>query len=1829
MTETHEIRLKIDAGAAQEGSRQFSAAVNSVKAAVRGLERDSSGAFTKINKSMKELGALGKLKVAGVDARSIQNLESFALAQANVVKTTTAASKGITSLVRLIGLLADGYASGRKNSNLFTASIISTNNALARQIVLAQQARAALSQSGRVAATPNVKATGPASVGSAGIPELTRLIVGLSAAYTRLGSASVAAGNAGKTGMDEAAKAARTAAAAQAKQESIQLSVSAAMRRAEIDTARLSDKLSTLGDTAGINRLHTALGTLRAALAGDVTSVAQLRSAIETFNSTTTQMKTGIIAVEGAQRRATSASRDQAKQQQAVASTARQVEQEMRSVAGAANAADAAFRKATGGMRGLENAFSTTFQIGTLFRNLLGSLTLGTLTRSIFEAGNSLDQFGVTMKVATGSFAGAQAEMAFLDNMTRTLGTDLTAARDSYSKFAISSSLAGVAAKDTQEIFSSVSMALSVLGKGTEDQNLAFLALEQMMSKGTMSSEELRRQLGERLPGAVNLMAKALGVTTLELNKMLKAGSIQSADALPKFAAEIRKEFGPGLVDATKRAGFALGTVRGEMTRLMETTANAGFMQVLAAEFSKLTTTLQSPEVYDAARKLGDGFAVGAEMAGDALLFLATHINEIGTAVKDVVNGLIIRQLALGGAAFVAFAQRGVVAVASVTDFLTGQTVGASAADRHTIAIQNNTRAMLANAAASAGGATSVAGLAAAQSGAALTGPIGNVTRAGGAVGGLGRAAAGAGAVLGGLTRILGFLGPAALAASIAFSVLPMMFSDTKKDADRFADGLAEALRRSGASFDEFKNTVATTTSAINFNNILNDLTTFNSATSLFITEQSDKFAGLQAIINGVSAKGIDTSGWSNTKDELGLEALGIQKESIDSLLPSSRQAVGGLMEITQEAIKANGSVLQVRDAMRDLMIMDPNTKNVLGPVYDSIEGMALAEVSRGAEKDKMVNLFGSSDDKLTKDFVDMAKQVVGTGEGMDALRAKTLEVAKTNSNLAKTFKDIELAAEKATLSGGKISPWEFKRSQEHTYDSKAVEVEAATKAQTVAQGHLNVMREKYSQILRENASDLKTQISVATDDLRTQRDTANKNGETYQGPAINTDAAKIVDEATQSYARFKDEILSVQEVTNSLSLTNASIAPYQTATSQANTKALTDEIVRQYRALDTSKQTYLGLQSVMARVVTGPAFSAMKNYTDQISSAVRSSKGLEMSGRDLEKQLTAVGATTGSLGVKVQEVSQQLVNAAQNTDTLQGAAAGAVSTLGGLVSKLFAMANAAAQAANLIATARAAFGGMFAAAADYHTGTTEYVTNAKREAELKAMLPDVAAFQRKADTLRAEAKAVVDGINKEYEQVKPLVLAGNPAANGAQATRDSRIASVQSDLAERLKAEKIIADTVTPSASKGGSGGGSGAADVEKYNDKLSDKIALLNGENDVLQKLGTSYFDTADAATMYAKALAAGGQPAADAAESMIRQYDAAKKLNDELTRLAKDPLKDWLDAVPMWSEGARTIEAGAISSLSDALSNFYQTGKFDALSFVQSIRKTFADILSQQTIKTFMNMMNYKGSKIQPMQLGGGETAAAGAAAGQSIGTALLSAGQQVAAMFRSALGVGGRQAGTSVRVGTAAGGAAAAGSMKAASIAGANTLHRGVSSGARSSAPVLAGGVERGAARGAIVLAKASSGGKGGGFGSSLLQFGLGLFGLSEGGYSDRPSLHPMSASPAAFRNAPHFKEGGVTSGGIPAILHPNEAVIPLSRGRKIPIEMPNGQTEKSGSLTSVTFGDINVQVEMQGGADNSAEAAKAAGRIAELIKASVAEQMATAMVYGGQLNPRGR
>ena len=81
--------------------------------------------------------------------------------------------------------------------------------------------------------------------------------------------------------------------------------------------------------------------------------------------------------------------------------------------------------------------------------------------------------------------------------------------------------------------------------------------------------------------------------------------------------------------------------------------------------------------------------------------------------------------------------------------------------------------------------------------------------------------------------------------------------------------------------------------------------------------------------------------------------------------------------------------------------------------------------------------------------------------------------------------------------------------------------------------------------------------------------------------------------------------------------------------------------------------------------------------------------------------------------------------------------------------------------------------------------------------------------------------------------------------------------------------------------------------------------------------------------------------------------------------------------------------------------------------------------------------------------------------------------------------------------------------------------------------------------------------------------------------SEGGYSGQAVSKGMVPA-TAWAHAPHYAEGTTnTSGGMPSVLHPDEAVIPLSRGRKIPVDMGKNGGQVSHNVTfNVTTPDAD-------------------------------------------------
>lgn len=217
---------------------------------------------------------------------------------------------------------------------------------------------------------------------------------------------------------------------------------------------------------------------------------------------------------------------------------------------------------------------------------------LAVFARDIVRSSNALIGFKQGLAAATGSQREAADSLSFVRTTALQLGTDLQGSIHSFTGLAAAAKGSRLEGEGVRDIFTAVSEASRVLNLSVDDQRRALLALEQMISKGTVASEELRGQLGERLPGAFNLAAKAMGVSTSELSKMLKNSEVLAEDLIPKLAVALRKTLGDQAAIAAKTPAADLQRLANAVFELEAAIGEAGFMQALAIGARSLTDTL-------------------------------------------------------------------------------------------------------------------------------------------------------------------------------------------------------------------------------------------------------------------------------------------------------------------------------------------------------------------------------------------------------------------------------------------------------------------------------------------------------------------------------------------------------------------------------------------------------------------------------------------------------------------------------------------------------------------------------------------------------------------------------------------------------------------------------------------------------------------------------------------------------------------------------------------------------------------------------------------------------------------------------------------------------------------------------------------------------------------------------------------------------------------------------------------------------------------------------------------------------------------------------------
>lgn len=175
-----------------------------------------------------------------------------------------------------------------------------------------------------------------------------------------------------------------------------------------------------------------------------------------------------------------------------------------------------------------------------------GAIGLSNFVSRMIETAKETSRVNIALKNVSKSTEEFADHQKFVIGLSKKYGVQVNSLTSGFAKFKAAADISNMALSDQYKIFESVSRAAVAFGLSADDQKGVFLALSQMMSKGKVQAEELRLQMAERLPVAIQAMAKAAGVSVEQMDKLMKQGKLYASDVLPRFA-EVLNEMIPNV----------------------------------------------------------------------------------------------------------------------------------------------------------------------------------------------------------------------------------------------------------------------------------------------------------------------------------------------------------------------------------------------------------------------------------------------------------------------------------------------------------------------------------------------------------------------------------------------------------------------------------------------------------------------------------------------------------------------------------------------------------------------------------------------------------------------------------------------------------------------------------------------------------------------------------------------------------------------------------------------------------------------------------------------------------------------------------------------------------------------------------------------------------------------------------------------------------------------------------------------------------------------------------------------------------------------------------
>lgn len=335
-------------------------------------------------------------------------------------------------------------------------------------------------------------------------------------------------------------------------------------------------------------------------------------------------------------------------------------------------------RGAVGGGGGIASEIASEFGQATKQVLLFGTAykalaAITALPGSIVNATANLQSFRNQLEAVTGGGKIMTNSLKLIEDTVSKFNMPIDSARQGFVRLYASMAPAGISGETIENIFTGLAATSTTLGMSSDQVDRMTYALSQMASKGQITSEELKGQLGDVFPQAVSLFAEAAGFLNDTMDDQAKAKGISSflkaledgalrGEAMSKVLANVgvllNQDFGP-------TGEKAAASFRGQITALSN--ALTGFYESFAPVASQFLGEFIQPIVQGLVTV---GEAVKLALSGDAVTNnpLASYFkNELFPQLNNIKTALLG-----AGQVFLAFAQSIGAALRPLAQFVLG-----------------------------------------------------------------------------------------------------------------------------------------------------------------------------------------------------------------------------------------------------------------------------------------------------------------------------------------------------------------------------------------------------------------------------------------------------------------------------------------------------------------------------------------------------------------------------------------------------------------------------------------------------------------------------------------------------------------------------------------------------------------------------------------------------------------------------------------------------------------------------------------------------------------------------------------------------------------------------------------------------------------------------------------------------------------------------------------------------------------------------------------------------------------------------------------------------